>query len=618
MFSFHSMKICSSPARLAVLNLALAAAFPALAQSQLKDVVVTATRVAQPLTDVVSDVSIIDREQIERSGATGLADLLVRLPGVEFARNGGPGSTTSLFLRGAATNHTAVLIDGMRVDTQSGSGGATWEAIPLAQIDRIEVLRGPAGAIYGSDTIAGVVQIFTRKGEGAFKPYLGLGLGNQRTAKLDAGFSGAHEGFDYAFGLAREASEGFSAKVDNNPDFDGYLNHSANARLGLQLTPGQRLEASVLDSWSDSRYDAAFIYDPTTPIDDHSLHHLQTVGLNWQSRWNEAYSSRVGFSESKDYYETRPSPYQTETQVRSYLWQNEYRVGSQLFTAALERREDSLENTSTTPKATDRSQNGIALGYGLSSGAHTLQLNARHDDDSEFGGKDNGSVAYAYAFAPNWRATASAGTAFRAPTLYQRFSAYGQAGLKPESSRNLDLGLRYAKGSRNFSAVLYQNRVSDLITFGAAGPCVSSYGCYANTKRAMLEGLTLSGSEKLGAFNLRASLDLQNPRDLDSGKQLARRARQHATLGVDTRLAGWNLGAETQLSGRRYDYNWNESVTYPLGGYSLFNLYASTEVGKDLTLLARIDNLTDKAYTLANDYNTAGRTFYVGLKWAPQ
>lgn len=603
------MKVCSSPARLAVLNLALAAAFPAFAQSQLAPVVVTAARVAQPLTDVVADVSLIDREQIERSGATGLADLLVRLPGVEFARNGGPGTTTSLFLRGAASNHTAVFIDGMRIDTQSGSGGASWEAIPLAQIDRIEVLRGPAGAIYGSDAIAGVVQIFTRKGEGAFKPYLGLGLGQQRTARLDAGFSGAQGVVDYALGLSREASQGFNAKAGSNPDLDGYLNHSANARLGLQLTPGQRLEASVLDSWSDSRYDAS------KTDDDHNLHHLQTVGLNWQSRWTDAYSSRVGISESKDYYETRPSPYQTETLVRSYLWQHEYRLGGQLFTAALERREDSLVNASTTPQATDRSQNGLALGYGLNAGAHSLQLNARHDDDSEFGVKDNGSVAYAYGFAPNWRATASAGTAFRAPTLYQRFSPYGQAGLKPESSHNLELGLRYAEGGSNFSAVLYQNRISDLIAFGAAGPCASSYGCYANTKRAMLEGLTVSGSQKLGAFNLQASLDLQDPRDLDSGKQLARRARRHATLAADTLLAGWTLGAEAQLSGRRYD---DANNTKLLGGYSLFNLYASTEVGKDLTLLARIDNLADKAYTLANGYYTQGRLLYVGLKWAPQ
>ena len=610
------MKVCSSPARLAVLNLALAAAFPAFAQSQLAPVVVTASRVEQPLTDVVADVSLIDREQIERSGATGLADLLVRLPGIEFVRNGGPGTTTSLFLRGAASNYTAVFIDGMRVDTQSGSGGASWEAIPLAQIDRIEVLRGPAGAIYGSDAIAGVVQIFTRKGEGAFKPYLGLGLGNQRTAKLDAGFSGAQERFDYAFGLVREASQGFNAKAGSNPDLDGYLNHSTHARLGLQLTPAQRLEAVWLDSWSESRYDAS----KTT--DDHNFHHLQTMGLNWQSRWNDAYSSRVSLSESKDYYETQPSPYQTETRVRSYLWQNEYRLGGQLFTAALERREDSLENASTTPNTSDRSQNGLALGYGLSSGAHTLQLNARHDDDSEFGGQDNGSLAYAYAFAPNWRATASAGTAFRAPTLYQRFSRYGMPNLKPETSRNFEAGVKYAQQASSFGAILYRNTIDDMIAYvSGPGNCVNGSpgnqypGCYGNTKRAQLEGVTLSTAQQLGRFNLRASLDLQNPRDLDSGKQLARRSRQHATLAADTRLAGWTLGAEAQLSGRRYE---DAANTKPLGGYSLFNLHASTEIGKDLTLLARIDNLTDKDYQLANGYYTQGRLVYVGLKWAPQ
>jgi vitamin B12 transporter len=605
------MKICSLPARLAVLNLALAAAFPVLAQPQLKDVVVTATRVAQPLTDVVADVSLIDREAIERSGATGLADLLARVPGIEISRNGGIGGTTSVFLRGADTRFTAVYIDGVRIDSQS-TGGAPWEAIPLAQIDRIEVLRGPAGAIYGSDAIAGVVQIFTRKGEGAFTPYLGLGLGSDRTGKLDAGFSGAQQGFDYSFGLTRETSKGFNAKAASNPDRDGYLNRSANARLGLQLSPEQRIEANLLDSWSDSRYDAS----KTT--DDHNLHHLQSIGLNWQSQWSEAYSTRVGFSEGKDRYETQPSPYLTDTQVRSYLWQNEYRIGSQLLTAALERREDSLKNSSVTAGVPDRSQNALALGYGYKFKAHALQLNLRHDDDSEFGGKDTGSIAYAYAFASSWRATVSAGTAFRAPTLYQRFSDYGQAGLKPESSSNLELGLRYAQGSRNFSAVLYQSRISNLIAFGDPGPCVSSYGCYANTNRATLEGLTLSGSEKVGSFNLHGSLDMQNPRDLDSGKQLARRARQHATFGADTQLAGWTVGAEAQLSGRRYEYNWDQSVTTQLGGYSLFNLYVSSAVSKDVTLLARINNLTDKDYQLANGYYTPGRLFYLGLKWSPQ
>ena len=607
------MKVCSSPARLAVLNLALAAALPALAQSQLKEVVVTATRVAQPLTDVVADVSIIDREQIERSGATGLADVLARVPGLEISRNGGLGGTTSVFLRGAETRFTALYIDGVRIDSQS-TGGATWEAIPLAQIDRIEVLRGPAGAIYGSDAVAGVVQIFTRKGEGAFTPYLGLGLGNQRTAKLDAGFSGAQGGFDYSFGLTRETSSGFNAKAGSNPDRDGYLNRSANARLGLQLLPGQRLEANLLDSWSDSRYDA------TQTTDDHNLHHLQSIGMNWQAQWSEAYSTRIGFSEGKDRYETQPSPYLTDTQVRSYLWQNEYRIGAQLLTAALERREDRLNNATTTPFATERSQDGLALGYGIKHQNHALQLNLRHDEDSEFNGQDTGSASYAYAFAPYWRASVSAGNAFRAPTLFQRFSIYGDPGLRPETAQNFELGLNYALQSTRFGAVLYRNDIDDLINYvSGPGSCANGGGkypgCYGNTKRARLEGLTLSGARSLAGFNLSASFDLQNPRDLDTGKLLARRSRRHATLAADKRLARWQLGAELQLSGQRYDDKDNKKT---LGGYGLLNLHASTEVARDVTLQARIDNLADKDYTLANGYYTPGRLFYLGLKWSPQ
>ena len=289
------------------------------------------------------------------------------------------------------------------------------------------------------------------------------------------------------------------------------------------------------------------------------------------------------------------------------------------FTAALERREDDLSNSSVTDTRS-RSQNALALGYGLRLDRHTLQLNARHDDDSEFGGKSTGSAAYGFAFAPNWRATASAGTAFKAPTLYQRFSLYGDDTLRPETSRNVELGVKWAEGANHFSATLYRNNVSNLIDWqGSTGTCPGNSGrypgCYANVGKARYEGLTLAGAYRLGSVNLRGSLDLQNPRNLDTGKQLGRRAKQHAVLGADTRLAGWTLGAEAQASGRRYDTNAN---TTELGGYTLLNLYASTRLARDYQVVVRLDNLADKDYQLARTYATGGRTFYVGLKWAPQ
>ncbi|QNP59589.1 TonB-dependent receptor domain-containing protein [Paenacidovorax monticola] len=610
--------------RPAVLALAAMAALAAHAQEgatllaqnlhapSMSDVVVTATRTPQPLSDLVADVSIVDRETIETSGATGLVDVLARLPGVEMSRNGGPGTTTSLFLRGAETRFTAVYIDGVRVDSQS-TGGAAWEAIPLSLIDRIEVLRGPAGAVYGSDALGGVVQIFTKKGETGVAPYVGVGAGSHGTYRAEAGVSGASGTFDYALGIVRETSEGFNARpiAGQNPDRDGYRSTAANARLGLQINAAHRIEGTLVANDINSGYDATYTPSKGIVNDDRNLHRLHALGLNWQAQWSTSYKTRLSITDSRDRYETKPSPYLTETQLRGYLFQNEWRLGAHLFTAALERREDHLTNA---PIDRERSQDALALGWGYNAGGHTVQLNVRHDSDSEFGGQNTGSASYGYAFTPQWRATASVGTAFRAPTLYHRFSEYGQAGLKPEESRNAELGLRWAEGSSTFSVVAYRNRVKNLISFAGAGPCASTFGCYANTARAQYEGVTLAGSHRIGAVQLRGSIDLQNPKDLDTGKQLARRAKRHATFGADTRLAGWTLGAEVQASGRRYDTVANTNV---LGGYTLVNLYASTRLARDYQLIARVDNLADKNYQLARTYATPGRTFFVGLKWAP-
>lgn len=611
------------PAALALATLAACAAHAQegttlLAQNlhapSMSEVVVTATRTPQPLADLVADVSIVDRKTIEESGATGLADVLSRLPGVAMARNGGPGTTTSVYLRGAETRYTAVYVDGVRVDSQAGSGGATWEAIPLALIDRIEVLRGPAAAVYGSDAIAGVVQIFTKKGEAGVAPYVGVGVGTYNTYRAEAGVSGASGRVDYALGLVREVSEGFNATTpvnrSFNPDRDGYATTAANGRLGWQLNAEHRLEGTFLYNDSNSGYDAS------KTADDRSLHRLQALGLNWQAQWSKNYTTRLSVTDSKDRYETTPSPYLTDTQLRGYLFQNEWRYGIHQLTAALERREDHLVNA---PIDRRRAQNALALGYGLRSGAHTLQLNARHDDDSEFGGKSTGSAAYGYEFVKNWRATAAMGTAFRAPTLYQRFSMYGDATLQPETSRNVELGLKWLEGSSSFSATAYRNNVSNLINWvGGAGPCPGGSGpfpgCYANVGQARYEGLTLAASHRLGSVQLHGSIDWQNPKNLDTGKLLARRAKQFATLGADTRLAGWTVGAQTQLVGQRYDDVANK---VRLGGYTLVNLYASTRLARDYQLVARLDNLTDKNYTLANGYATPGRTLFVGLKWAP-
>ena len=617
------MKLAFLSARLAVLLGSLACVLSTSAQTAapapvatLPEVVVTATRVLQPLTDLVADVTIVDRGQIQRSGAAGLGDVLARLPGIEMARNGGLGGITSVFLRGAETRFTAVFIDGVRVDSQ-GTGGASWDVIPLSQVDRIEVLRGPAGAVYGSDAIGGVIQIFTRKGEGPASPYVGLSLGTYGTTKAEAGVSGSQGSWDYSLGLVRQESKGFNVMQSRNSDDDGYTSESLAARVGLELNAAHRLDLSVLSSQLNAQYDSQF---GAINVDDRTLKKLQTSALSWRAQWSADYSSTVSVNRSQDRYETLPSPDLTVTNMTGYLFQNEYRRQGHVLTWTLERRDNELSNSETTPRDSSHFQNALALGYGLSGSGHSVQLNLRHDIDSVFGPQTTGALGYGYALTPNWRVKAAAGTAFRAPTLYQRFSPYGAADLLPETGRNLDLGLNYAEGPRAFGLTVYQNNVSNLIQYeGNTGTCPANDpldpfgGCYANTAKARYQGMTLTGRYLIGNVTVSGSLDVQDPRDSVTGKLLARRAQQHGKLAAETRVRGWAVGAELQASGLRYN---NAGNTTELPGYALLGLRAESQVAKNWTLLVRLDNATDAKYELAQGYASAGRSLYAGLTWA--
>jgi len=569
---------------------------------------VTATRTEQLVSEVLTDVTVIDRQAIERSGAVGVADVLSSYPGVQFARNGGAGNTTSLFIRGANTNQTAVYVDGVRIESQSGSGGFTWQTLPLAQIDRIEILRGPAAAIYGSDAIGGVVQVFTRRGEGAFQPYAGVGAGTYNTYQVNAGFTGAQAQWDYAVGATKEKSQGFNVKQGNNSDIDGYDSHSETARLGLQINKDHKLEATLLQSRMDAQYDSSSVED------DHNVETIQTTGLNWTAQWTPGYQSKLLLTRSRYDNITQPgSKYATNTVLRNYVFQNDYSMDIHRFQANLERREDALDNTSTTPAGTERSQNALALGYGLMLEQHSLQLNARHDTDSDFGDKNTAQAAYAYELNDAWQLRASAGSAFRAPTLFQRFYKYGgNAGLEPESSDNIEAGLKYAYQNDSLSLVAYRNRISNLIDyFYATGEC----NCYENIDHARLQGLTLSVATRYRDVNFSGSYDRLDAKNTDTGKALARRADNSLKLAADTQWQAWQLGGEWQWVDKRFDDKANKTV---MPSFQLFNLWGQRQIDKDFSLLLRLNNAFDQSYQLANDYYTAGRNVFVGVQWQPK
>lgn len=611
-----------APVRWCASVAAVLTVFPVWAQGQpaatLKDVVVTANRVEQSVGSVLADVTVIDSADIAQSGAVSLADVLMQAPGVEIVRNGGPLGTTSLLLRGGNTNHTVVMIDGIRLDTQSGAGGATCQSIPAHQIERIEILRGPAAAVYGSDAIAGVIQVFTKNGEPGVQPSVGLGVGTYGTRTATASLRGAHDGWRYAVSAGRESSDGYNIQPAAYTDNDGYTKDTATLRLGRDLINGHQLEATWVYSDADTGYDSTTTKTSANYAkDNRTTQKLNATGLHWDAKWSDAWSSKIGITQAQDRYQTLPSPgaapsYETETNIQTALWHNTVRWADATWTLGLEGRRDALNNSGTTPKDTRRDQNALALGYSAPFQAHSVQANVRLDRDSDFGDHATQTLAYGYQWAPHWRLAASMGTGFRAPTLYQRYSDYGFAGLKSEESFNRELGVSYRHEAQAFSVVAYHNQISNLITFGAAGPCVSTFGCYANTANATLQGVTFSGETRFSDVLWTASLDLQNPIDANTGNRLARRAQTLLKLGARTSWMGWDWKSELLLSGDRFD---NAANTVQLPGYGLLNVGASRTVAAQTEVLVRLDNVGDSPYQTAKGYSNPGRTLFVGLKW---
>lgn len=614
----HSFRPCVvAAAALLCLGAGVAQA-QAQAQSRagtaVQSVVVTAARAAQAPADVLADVSALDRDAIERSGATNLGDLLVRLPGIELARNGGSGSTTSVFIRGSESRHVAVYLDGLRVDSQS-TGGAPWELLPLDLVERVEVLRGPAAAIYGSDAVAGVVQLFTRRGGDKPQAVAALSAGSQGLVQGRASVGGKSGMFDGVLSVMAERSDGFDARPVKNPDRDGWRRQGVQAAVGADLAPGQRVNAQVLAGRLRAQYDGS------ATADDVSRQTLQTLGLGWSGRWADGSVTRAQVGQSENTYEIQPSYYRTETTQRHYVLQHDLMLGAQQHLGALvERREDELLNPSTQYSATlagKRHQDALGISWRGQWAAQQWQAHWRHDRDSQFGDHPTGSLAWAWAVQPGWRVGASAATSFRAPTVYQRFSDYGTPGLQPETGRNLEASVRWQGAGSELSLVAFRNQVRNLISWTGSGSCKSRLddptwgGCYNNVGRARLQGVTLAGTTRLAGVALHGSLDYHDPRNLDTQLLLPRRARAFGNLGADTQWAGWELGADWQVSGQRYDIDGKT-----LGGYGLLGLRAEHALNANLRLEARVDNVGDKRYETARTYASGGRTAKLGLRWS--
>jgi vitamin B12 transporter len=592
-------------------------ALPVLADPAIESVIVTATRTPQRADQVILDTTVISSEEIARAGAGSVADLLRRQRGIEIVRNGGPGASTSVFLRGANSNQVVVLIDGVRIGS-STTGAASWNAIPLSSIDHIEIVYGPLSSLYGADAIGGVVQIFMKKSEGRPAFSASLGGGSDGARQLDAGVHGATGGahsVSYALSSAHEDADGFSSTRPGsssfNKDDDGYKRNSVNGRLSVQLAPGHELGTQFLKSRLHAQYDSgAAVYDTHNEQDiaSYALFLNDLVLPDWRSSLQAARSNdRLGSFTSA----AASGASQIDTRQDEVSWQNTLDLDGGTLQLLFGHRKEQVLSSSSALLNRSRITNSVAAAYDLRRGRHLLDLSLRKDH-SVYGGKTTGAAGYGYEFGKGLRATASVGTSFRAPTYNELyFPGYGLATNKPEQGRNAEAGLRYRVAGTELQANVYRNRLTDMIV--TVNPCPSRTGsCAYNVNRALLEGLTMSAETHVRGLDLRASADLQDPRDETTGKQLARRSRRHASLAAGYAIERIELGAELQASGSRFD---DAANTNRLGGYGLLNLYTTWRVAPDWSLLLRLDNALDQGYELARNYGTAGRSWFAALRY---
>ena len=587
---------------------------------ELDDVVVTASRVAQTRESVIADVTVIDQEEIERAGQSTFVELLQTQPGIEISSSGGAGTTSSIFLRGTNSNQVVVLIDGLRVGSAT-AGTTTFENIPLAQIDKIEILRGPATSLYGQDAVGGVIQIFTKKGLGKPQFYAAIGYGTYDTKTAEAGVRGSLGDTSFSLNVSSIDTDSFSAKrirTGAQADDDKYRNLAASASLSHKIAEGHEIGVQVLTSEGHANYDSSNTF--RNYVDLTQLSYGLFSKNQFTSNWKSTFRVGEGIDDSRNQLNATTNS-QFKTKQKQLSWQNDIGLPVGTLTLLYDRLEQKVI-TAVPFAETKRNTDGLMIGYLADVGNHAFQANLRNDHSSLFGTHTTGGLGYGYKINPNWRITGSYAKAFKAPTFNDQyyvdeFGAFNNPNVKPEESENFEASLRYADSQRDASLTAYRNKVNDYITLDS--------GFLATNVDAIMEGITFAASQSWDSWLLKGSLDIQSPRNEDNGKLLARRANRHASLNLSREWGDWRFASEVIASSARYN---DADSQFPLAGYALVNVTADYKINQDWTLQGRLNNALDKEYALASTasifgpnapaYNTPGSNLFVNLRWAPK
>lgn len=590
----------------------------------LAPVVVTASRTSQSVTEALPHTTVVTQDDIVNSQAPDLRSLLRNQAGVEFSTNGGMGSNTTMFMRGANSNQVLILVDGVRISGVS-SGTAQLANILPDQIDHVEIVRGNVSALYGSDAIGGVVQIFTKSGAGqapAANAQVEYGSNNTRQGTVGYGGQIGDTSFNVTGSMFK--TDGFSAVnaaqwnrdnpksaargVGPNPGNNPYENKSVSGQIKHKFTNDWDAGVAAYYSNSQLSYDSLF----GKPTDDFRMDSkLYTLSAFANGKLLPDWTTHFKVAQSEDRSEgTKNGVFDSlfSTRTRQFNWQNEYALTANhtlLFgTDWLQQ-----ELSSSSYNAPTRNVFSVYGGYEGRIGRHQLQLNARNDHYSDFGNQGSFFAGYGFNVTEQVKLIANVSNAFRAPTFNELyFPGFGQPNLKPERAKSAEVGVQVNTASAGLLRVTaFETRYNDLIVSTQTAPGIF---LAQNVNKAKVQGIEASWRANVWGTDFGASVTIQNPVDQTNDSQLLRRARRHAAFDVGRNIGNWRFGGEWLISSARID---NGSRT--LGGYGIVNLNARYNIDKQWFVAARVENLFDKNYQLAYPYNTQGRAGFITLGW---
>jgi vitamin B12 transporter len=591
---------------------------------ELSQVIVTASRIPEPQDDSFWSTTVITRADIDARQVQSVQDLLADLAGINIDNAGGLGQQSSVFIRGTDSDHTLLLIDGVRVGSAS-IGSAPFEIIPLGEIDRIEVVRGPRSTLYGSDAVGGVIQIFTRQ---AGTPGLTAG-GSAMDGSYDT-----HEFTGYLQGRSPSAWGSVSAAAQTTAGFtacqasafagcfdpdpaqvpDGFQNRSASLTGGVHLT--NTLTASVEElythGWTGFDGDG---FDDRLDFQENvtSLHLDQALGDSWHVRLLAGRDA----DDERDFLDATPVG-TFDSIRRSASLQADGKLGGGLSLVSGLDYEDVSVESDTVFTATTRTTRAVFGELHADLGQWSAMAGARYEDNSQFGDHVTEDLGLNRKLADGVRFTATFGTAFRAPTFDELyFPGFGNPALKPEQSRSYEVGFDGEQGALKWSLHAYQTTISDLIAVDPATLLPQ------NINESRIRGVELQGDWHDEDWVLGGQVTGMEPLNLSAGPAydnlLNRRARQNASLTVRRLLhtsmsqgVAGSLAAVVRYEGRRYD---DLANTMPMGGYATLDLLTQWALGGEWTLEGRAANIFDRSYQTAAYYVEPGRNYSVTIRY---